>query len=127
MNKHLSKLVTLAALVLIAVGTCVSFAGNSGVENEVGPFTQSGGKFLKDKIESTLDSVVEALDASAVETGSVTNGQVVVLTGTYTVAPVVLLEGSHATSNSYATSISTTGFTAVTPSTTNKYVVIAVQ
>ena len=127
MSKQASRIVALLALVLVVGGTCVSFAGNSGVVNEVAPLTQSGGKFLKDKIESTLDNVVAALDKAAVETGSVTNGQAVVFEGTYTVAPVVLLEGSHATSNSYATSITATGFTAVTPSTTNKYVVIAVQ
>lgn len=116
--------------ILAALVACLivpAFAGNSGVENEVTESTQSSGKFLKDKVKSTLDDVITALDSAAVETGSATNTQAVVFTGTYTVAPVVLLEGSHATSNAYATSISTAGFTAVTPSTTNKYVVIAVQ
>lgn len=125
MKKLISILAVVACLASVA-GICL--AGNSGVTNEVGPFTQSSGKFLKDKIQSTLDNVVAALDKAAVETGSATNAQAVVFTGTYTVAPIVLIETQNATTNSYASSVTTAGFTAnMAAGDTNKFVVISVQ
>jgi len=119
--------ILMSMLLLVGLSGTV-FAGNSGVTSEVTEFTASSGKRLKDAVKNTLDDIIVAVDAGQAETGSATNTQAVVFENTYTVAPVVLVETQNATTNSYATSITTTGCTmAMAAGVTNKYIVVAQQ
>jgi hypothetical protein len=127
---------TIIALAVACFGM-IALAGNSGVSDptvSLNKLSPTGGRAQHDMIvadltslETAVEASIDVLDAIAYETGSATNGQVVTLTGTYTAAPVVVFAQGHATSNAYASTVTTTNFTAVTPSTTNKYVVIPAQ
>lgn len=131
------------AVVCVALIGATVFAGSSGVSNPVRKDHQPGfgDSSLQAKVVAFNDDVVAKFDAimssataldlsdlDNLEVGSATNGQKVVMSKTYSAAPLVLFRQYHATSNSYATSVTTTNFTAVVPgpagSITNKYVVI---
>ena len=133
--KKFAQILTLAACFCVLAGY-ITYAGNSGVSDPsvtVSQFTTPND--LRDKTHETvdnLDTAIEAIidhdDATAYETGSATNNQLVTLSLTYASAPLVLIETQNATTNSYASSITTTNFSAnMVVGDTNKYVVIPLQ
>ena len=124
-----------AACLIAAIGSKV-LAGNSGVASPTITVTQfTTPDRLRDKTYESLTSLntsvtglVATADAVQFETGSATNAQVVTFSLTYTAAPVVLVETQNATTNSYASSITTSNCTmSMVSGSTNKYVVIPVQ
>jgi hypothetical protein len=125
MKKLNKALIALFAVCLIA---SAAVAGNSGVVTSVREFTQSSGSVLKAATKATLDDIITQLDKVTPETGTATNAQAVVFEGTYTVAPVVLINSGNATNIAYPSSVTTAGFTAnMKAGETNSYAVIAVQ
>jgi len=133
----MKKLIGIFVSVLIIASVGLVLAGNSGVSDPTITVTQTsptGGFALRDKIHESLDSLdtavrasIDVLDAIKFETGTATNTEVVTLSLTYSSAPMVVITVKSAT-NSYATSITTTNFTAnMVSGETNNYVVIPVQ
>ena len=133
----MKKLIGIFVSVLIIASVGLVLAGNSGVSDPTITVTQTsptGGFALRDKIHESLDSLdtavrasIDVLDAIKFETGTAANTEVVTLSLTYSSAPMVVITVKSAT-NSYATSITTTNFTAnMVSGETNNYVVIPVQ
>ena len=133
----MKKLIGIFVSVLIIASVGLVLAGNSGVSDPTITVTQTsptGGFALRDKIHESLDSLdvavresIDVLDAIKFETGTATDTEVVAFSLTYSSAPMVVIAVKSST-NSYATSITTTNFTAnMASGETNNYVVIPVQ
>jgi len=135
-----SIVVAVIALALVATIAIIepAFAGNAGVTDPtvtVTERTRTGGQEHADAIrvslaslETAVEAAIDQLDATAIETGSTADGATNTFTLTYTVAPIVIIEQKNATTNAYATSVTTSNFVASVPGgTTNNYVVIPLQ
>ena len=131
MNK---TIITLLCLVFVAGS--VAIAGNSGVSDPAKTITKfTTQRNLRNTCEVDISSLntavvatIDALDTVQFETGTATHTEVVAFVNTYASAPVVLIQSGNATNVSYASSTTTTNFTAnMKAATTNTYIVFPLQ
>ena len=134
----MKKLIGIFVSVLIIASVGLVLAGNSGVSDPTITVTQTsptGGFALRDKIHESLDSLdtavrasIDVLDAVKFETGTATNTEVVAFSLTYSSAPMVVITSGNSSNIAYASSITTTNYTAnMKAGETNNYVVVPAQ